>query len=117
MRYRSIQDLNGSGHRTGSCREKTLSHDDPKSEVKLWITGNTEIGSVLEVKTFCHFEVHGIEIQIPSTSRDNTNVWVVISRGTNRNVDEFDATIQILLQLALKKLTMEASRKVMQDSR
>ena len=59
----------------------------------------------------------GIEIQIPFTSRDNTNVWVVISRGTNRCVDEFDTTIQILLQLALKKLTMEASRKVMQDSR
>ena len=48
----------------------------------------TEIGPVLEVKTFCHLNVHGIEIQIPSTSGDNTNVWVVISRGSNRYVDE-----------------------------
>ena len=31
---------------------------------------------------------NGIEIQIPSESVDNTNVWVVISRGSNRHVDE-----------------------------
>ena len=28
------------------------------------------------------------EIQIPSTSGDNTKVWVVISRSSNRYVDE-----------------------------
>ena len=49
---------------------------------------HTVIGPVLEVKTLCHLHVHGIEIQISSTSGDNTNVWVVISRGSNRYVDE-----------------------------
>ena len=58
------------------------------SVVKLWIQKYTEIGPVLEVKTFYHLDKHGIEIQIPFTSGDNTDVWVVISRGSNRNVDE-----------------------------
>ena len=36
----------------------------------------------------CHHGNHGIEIQIPSTSGDHTNVWVVMSRGPNRYVDK-----------------------------
>ena len=56
--------------------------------VKLWIQKYTEIGPVLEVKTFCHLDVHGIEVQIPSTSGNNTNVWVVMSRGQKRYVNE-----------------------------
>ena len=52
-------------------------------------TKYTEIGPVLDVKIICHPEDHhGLEIQISSTSGDNTNVWVVISRGPNRHVDE-----------------------------
>ena len=44
---------------------------------------------MLGVKIIRHPEVHpGLEIQIPSTSRDETNVWVVTSRGPNRYVDE-----------------------------
>ena len=89
MRYRTNHDLNdGFGDRTGSCRECALSRDDPQSEVKLWITGNTEIRPVLEVKTFCQLHVHGIDILIHSTSGDNTNSWLVISRGTTRYADE-----------------------------
>ena len=42
----------------------------------------------LRVNTICHLEVHGIEILITSTSGDNTNYWVVISRGPNHHVDE-----------------------------
>ena len=48
----------------------------------------TEIGPVRDVKIFCHHGRHGIEIKIPSTSEDSTNVWVEISRGPNRYVDE-----------------------------
>ena len=66
----------------------TLSRDNPDPEVRLWIKSNIEIGPVLEVKTICHFDVYGIEILISSTSGNNTNYWVVISRGPNRCVDE-----------------------------
>ena len=38
----------------------------------------TEIGHVLDVKVICHHKVHGIDIQIPSTSGDTTKVWVVL---------------------------------------
>ena len=60
----------GFGDRAASCREYTLSRDDP----------------VLEDKTICHLNAHGIEILIPSTSGDSTNFWVVISRGPNHHV-------------------------------
>ena len=46
------------------------------------------IGPVLDVKVLCHHHVHGIEIQIPSTFGDKTKVWVVMSRSSNRHVDE-----------------------------
>ena len=89
MRYRTIQDVNnGFGDRTGSCREKTLPRNDSDSEVELWIKSNTEIGTVLEIKTICHPDVYESEILIPSTSGNNTNVWVVMSRSSNRYVDE-----------------------------
>ena len=45
---------------------------------------------VRDIKIICHHEVHGLEIQISSTSADNTNVWVVISRGSHRYVDDKD---------------------------
>ena len=69
-----------------------ITRDNPDSENKLWIKGNTEIGPVLEVKTTFHLDVYGIEILITSTSRNNTNSGVVISRGPNRYVDELRYT-------------------------
>ena len=74
----------GFGNHIASCREYT-------SLVQIlnqnfgWCT---EIDPVLEVKVICHHSVCGIEIQISSTSGDDTNVWVVISRSSNRCVDE-----------------------------
>ena len=43
---------------------------------------------VLDVKVICHHNLYGIEIHITSTSGDNTEVWVLISRSSNRYVDE-----------------------------
>ena len=89
MCYRTSDDMNdGFGNPTASCREFSLPRAHQDSVVTLWTQNYAEIGPVLEVNTFCHLDVHGIEIQIPSTSGDNTNVWVVISRGSNRYVDE-----------------------------
>ena len=69
MYYRTSDDMNdGFGKLTASCREGTLLRAHQDSVVKPWIKRHTEIGPVLEVKTFCHLDVHGIEIQISSTS-------------------------------------------------
>ena len=68
--------------------ESTLSRTHPHSEAKLWIYKYREIGPVLDVKLICHHNVHGVEIQILSTYGDDTKVWVVISRSSNRYVDE-----------------------------
>ena len=69
MYCRTSDDMNdGFGNLTASCREKTPPRAHQDSVVKLWIQRYTEIGPVLELKTFCHLDVDGIEIQIPSTS-------------------------------------------------
>ena len=86
MYYRTSNDTNGGfGNLTASCREYTQPRAHQDSVVTLWVKRSSEIGPVLEVKIFCHLDVHGIEIQIPSTSGDNTNVWVVIFRGGRVN--------------------------------
>ena len=88
MYYRTSDFLNdGFGHLTASCREHTPHRAHQDSVLKLQIQRHTEIGPVLDVKTFCHLGVHGIGIQIPSTSGVNTHVWV-ICQGPNRYVDE-----------------------------
>ena len=69
-----------------ACREYTLLRDDPASEAKGWIQGNTRIGPVLEVTTsFRHFK-DGIEIRIWSVNQDNSQSWVRISYGTIKYV-------------------------------
>ena len=85
MYYRTGEDVNDS---IASRRECTLSRTHRNSGVKLWIQTYTEIGPVRDVKIICHHGRHGIEIQIPSTSGDNTIVWVVTFGGPNRYVDE-----------------------------
>ena len=88
MYYRTSEDDNdGFGNPTASCREYTLLRAHRDSVVKLWIQKRTEFGPLLDVKTFCQLDKHGIEIQIPSASGD-TNVWVVICRGPNRYKDQ-----------------------------
>ena len=74
--------------RSVACREYTLPRDDPASQAKGWIQGNTRIGLVLEVTTsFRHFK-YGIEIRIWSVNQDNSQSWVRISYGTTKYVVE-----------------------------
>ena len=73
---------------TVACREYTLPRDDPASEAKGWIQGNTRIGPVLEVTTsFQHFK-YGIEIRIKSVNQDDSHSWVRISYGTVKYVND-----------------------------
>ena len=72
--------------RAVACREYTLPRDDPASQPKGWIQGNTRNGPVLEVKTSYLYGKHGSEIRIWSLSQDNSHSWVRISFGTNKYV-------------------------------
>ena len=75
--------------RTVACREYTLPRDDPASEPKGWIQGNTRIGPILEVTTsFQHFKF-GVEVRIQSMKEDNSHSWVRISYGTIRYVNNY----------------------------
>ena len=75
--------------KTVACREYTLPRDDPASEAKGWIQGNTRIGPILEVTTtFQHFKF-GVEVRIPSVKGDNSQSWVRISYGIVRYVNDY----------------------------
>ena len=75
--------------RSVACREYTLPRDDPASEAKGWIQGNTRIGPILEVTTsFQHFEF-GVEVRVQSVKEDNSQSWVRISYGTIRYVNNY----------------------------
>ena len=74
---------------TVACLEYTLPRDDPASEPKGWIQGNTRIGPILEVTTsFQHFKF-GVEVRIQSVKEDNSQSWVRISYGTIRYVNDY----------------------------
>ena len=89
MYYRTGEDVNdGFGNFIPSCREYISSRTHRNSEVKLWIQNYTEIGTVGDVKVTCLHGRHGIEFHIPPTFGDTNKVWVVISRGPNRYVEE-----------------------------
>ena len=69
-----------------ACREYTLPRDEPASQPRGWIQGNTKIGPVLEVAASYLQGKHGVEVRIMSLSRDNTHSWVRISHGPNKVV-------------------------------
>ena len=67
--------------RAVACREHTLHRDDPASQPRGWIQGNTRIGLVLEVTTSYMHGKHGIEMRICSVSQDNC-----ARRGTEKSI-------------------------------
>ena len=71
-----------------ACREHTLPREEPASQPKGWIQGNTKIGPVLEVTTSFQNYKYGVEIRIWSLSGDNTHSWVRISHGSNKFVTD-----------------------------
>ena len=75
--------------KTVACGGYTLPRDDPASEAKGWIQGNTRIGPILEVTTsFQHFKF-GVEVRIQSVKEDNSQSWFRISYGTIRYVNNY----------------------------
>ena len=89
MYYKTVHDVDdGFEGITGACREDTLPREDPYSDLIAWIGGHTKLGPVLQVKTTCCFDQYGNEKQVPSTSGDGSTSWVIMSRGSNRYVEE-----------------------------
>ena len=90
MHCKTIHDVNEGWKegKTGACIEFTVHREEPGSEIIAWIGGRTKNGPVLQLKTACCLDGHGTEIQIPSTSGDGSTSWVIISRGSNRYVEE-----------------------------
>ena len=74
--------------RAVTCREYTLPREEPASQPKGWIQGNTTIGPVFEVATsYLHCE-NGVEIRIMSMNKDNSHSWVRLSHGSNKLVTD-----------------------------
>ena len=76
-----------------ACREYSLPREDPGSEHIAWIGGHTKIGPVLQVTNASRFDIYGIEIQVPSTSGDGSTSWIIMSRGSNRYVEELQYNV------------------------
>ena len=73
-----------------ACREYTLPREEKLSEPKVWIRGNTKIGTVLEVTTCCLQSKNGVEIRIESMNKDHSHSWVRIFHGLNKLVTNFN---------------------------
>ena len=72
-----------------ACHEYTLPRDDPDSEPKGWIKGNTRIGPILEVTTSFQQFKYGVEVRNPFVKEDTSQSWVRISFGTVRYVNNY----------------------------
>ena len=82
------------GRERGSSREYTFPRDDPLSEVKGCIRGNTKIGPALQVVVAHHQGRYGIEIMIQSLLNDGTCSWVMIVNEINKYVTEMTEETQ-----------------------
>ena len=71
-----------------ACREYTLPRDEKSSDPKGSIRGTTKIGPVLQVTTSYLQGKYGVEIEIETVNKDNSHLWVRISRGLNKLVTD-----------------------------
>ena len=76
MSHKTIDVDDCFGDRTSACRVFTLPREDPNSRIYATIPGKTSIGQVLQVHTARYLDISGIEIQIPSTTRNDPKTWV-----------------------------------------
>ena len=86
-----------------ACREYTLPREEPASQPKGWIQGNTQIGPVLEVATCCLHGKYGVEIIIMSMNQHNSHSWVRISHGSNKFVMNLNNNEQEIPEVQLEE--------------
>ena len=70
------------------CREYLISRSYPKTQALAAIPEGTIVGPVLEVHIVKILDGYGIEVDIPSVEIPLDTSYVVISRETNRFVNE-----------------------------
>ena len=104
--------------RSVACREYTLPRDDPASEPKGWIQGNTRIGPILEVTTsFQHFKF-GVEVRIQSMKEDNSHF---LGQNFLRNHSLCEQLHQVqhpkVLQVHKKMKQYQQAQKLLQPDR
>ena len=84
-----------------------LAREEPASQPKGWIQGNTKIGPVFAVATSYLHGKYGVEIRIMSLVRDNSHSWVRTSHGSNKfvmnlNNNEHETSEDQLVEYAIK---------------
>ena len=84
----STFDDDGYGKRTSICEEHTPPRNREESKPYASIDAETEIGPVLNIEIATIIDVPGIEVQVPSLSSPGYSVWILISRGHERFVNE-----------------------------
>ena len=70
------------------CKEYTASRNREDSRSYASIDADQEIGKVFDIGIATVIDVFGIEVQVPSLSSPGCSVWIVISRGHERIVNE-----------------------------
>ena len=81
-------DDDGWGKRTSMCKEYTAPRNREDSKPYASIDAEKEIGPVLNIEIAKIIDVPGIEVQVPSLSLPGYSVWILISRGHERVVNE-----------------------------
>ena len=81
-------DDDGWGKRTSMCKEYTAPRNREDSKQYASIDAEKEIGPVLNVEFTSNIDVPGIEVQVPPLSSPGYSVWILISRGHERFVNE-----------------------------
>ena len=81
----------GWGKHTSMCKEHAALRNREDSRPYASIDAEQEIGPVLNIGIATVFDVPGIEVQVPSLSFPGCSVWILISRGHERFVNEIQA--------------------------
>ena len=81
-------DDDGWRKRTSMCRESTAPRNREDSEPYASIDAEKEIGPVVNIEIATIIDVPGVEVQVPSLSSPGYSVWILISRGHERLVNE-----------------------------
>ena len=72
----------------GRPRECASPRDEEKSCIKGWIGSNARCGAVLDLKVCKTVGSNSVEVQVPSSFKDQTTSWIRIVNGVEKYVRE-----------------------------
>ena len=97
----------GWGKRTSMCKEYTAPGNMEDSRPYASIDADQEIGPVLNIGIATVIGVPGIEVQVPSLSTPGCSIWILISRGHERSVNEIHRHNSDIVNYSSSKRTKE----------